>query len=30
VRERVAAGRPYRFLVPEPVARRIDEAGLYR
>jgi nicotinate-nucleotide adenylyltransferase len=30
VRERVAAGRPYRFLVPERVAQRIAEAGLYR
>ena len=30
VRERVAAGRPYRFLVPERVADRIDREGLYR
>ena len=30
VRERVAAGRPYRFLVPERVAERIEREGLYR
>jgi nicotinate-nucleotide adenylyltransferase len=30
VRERVAAGRPFRFLVTERVADRIEEAGLYR
>jgi nicotinate-nucleotide adenylyltransferase len=30
VRERVAAGRPYRFLVPERVADRIESEGLYR
>ena len=30
VRERVAAGRPYRFLVPERVADRIEREGLYR
>jgi nicotinate-nucleotide adenylyltransferase len=30
VRERVAAGRPYRFLVPERVADRIEGEGLYR
>jgi nicotinate-nucleotide adenylyltransferase len=30
VRERVASGRPYRFLVPEAVAKRIEEQGLYR
>jgi nicotinate-nucleotide adenylyltransferase len=30
VRERVAAGRPYRFLVPERVADRIAREGLYR
>jgi nicotinate-nucleotide adenylyltransferase len=30
VRERVAAGRPFQFLVPERVAQRIEEAGLYR
>jgi nicotinate-nucleotide adenylyltransferase len=30
VRERAAAGRPYRYLVPERVAQRIAERGLYR
>ena len=30
VRERVAAGRPYRFLVPERVAGLIEREGLYR
>lgn len=30
VRERVATRRPYRFLVPERVANRISEQGLYR
>lgn len=30
VRERVAAGRPYRFLVPERVADAIERGGLYR
>jgi nicotinate-nucleotide adenylyltransferase len=30
VRERVAAGRPYRFLVPERVADRIGREELYR
>jgi nicotinate-nucleotide adenylyltransferase len=30
VRERAAAGRPFRFLVPERVAQRIEELGLYR
>ena len=30
VRRRVAEGRPYRFLVPEPVADRIERVGLYR
>jgi nicotinate-nucleotide adenylyltransferase len=30
VRERVAAGRPYRFLVPEGVAQLIEQGGLYR
>ncbi|MEZ5077773.1 MAG: nicotinate-nucleotide adenylyltransferase [Solirubrobacterales bacterium] len=30
VRERAAAGRPLRYLVPEPVARFIEEKGLYR
>ena len=30
VRRRVAEGQPYRFLVPEPVADRIERMGLYR
>jgi nicotinate-nucleotide adenylyltransferase len=30
IRERVAAGRPIRHLVPAPVADRIAELGLYR
>ena len=30
VRERVAEGEPYRFLVPERVADRIERVGLYR
>jgi nicotinate-nucleotide adenylyltransferase len=30
VRERVAARRPYRFLVPERVAELIEREGLYR
>jgi nicotinate-nucleotide adenylyltransferase len=30
VRERVAAGRPFRFLVPERVADVIEREGLYR
>jgi nicotinate-nucleotide adenylyltransferase len=30
VRERVAARRPFEFFVPERVAHRIEEAGLYR
>lgn len=30
VRERAAAGRPLRYLTPEPVARFIEEKGLYR
>lgn len=30
VRERVAARRPFRFLVPERVAHRIEEQQLYR
>jgi nicotinate-nucleotide adenylyltransferase len=29
VRERAAAGRPLRYLVPEPVARLIEEKGIY-
>jgi nicotinate-nucleotide adenylyltransferase len=29
VRERAAAGRPLRYLVPEPVARFIEEKALY-
>ena len=29
VRERAAAGRPLRCLVPEPVARFIEEKGIY-
>ncbi len=29
VRERAAAGRPLRYLVPEPVARLIEERGVY-
>lgn len=29
VRERAAAGRPLRYLVPEPVARMIEEKGIY-
>ncbi len=29
VRERVAAGRPVRWMVPEPVERLIAERGLY-
>ena len=29
VRERVASGRPIRYLVPEPVAREVEEIGLY-
>jgi nicotinic acid mononucleotide adenylyltransferase len=29
VRERVAAHRPFRFFVPERVADRIEEVGLY-
>jgi nicotinate-nucleotide adenylyltransferase len=30
VRRRVAEGKPYRFLVPAPVADRIERVGLYR
>jgi len=30
VRRRVGAGLPYRFLVPGPVAERIERVGLYR
>ena len=30
VREHIASGRPIRYLVPEGVERRIEEAGLYR
>lgn len=30
IRRRVATGRPYRYLVPESVARCIEERGLYR
>ena len=30
VRRRVAERQPYRFLVPEPVADRIERVGLYR
>jgi nicotinate-nucleotide adenylyltransferase len=30
VRERVAASLPFRFLVPERVADRIEELGIYR
>jgi nicotinate-nucleotide adenylyltransferase len=30
VRRRVTEGRPYRFLVPAPVADRIERVGLYR
>jgi nicotinate-nucleotide adenylyltransferase len=30
VRRRVGEGRPYRFLVPAPVADRIEQVGLYR
>jgi nicotinate-nucleotide adenylyltransferase len=30
VRERAGQGRPLRYLVPEPVARFIEERGIYR
>ncbi|HVY95700.1 MAG TPA: nicotinate-nucleotide adenylyltransferase [Solirubrobacterales bacterium] len=30
VRERASSGRPLRYLVPEPVARFIEEKGIYR
>jgi nicotinate-nucleotide adenylyltransferase len=30
IRERVAGHRPFRFFVPERVAHRIEEVGLYR
>lgn len=30
VRERASAARPLRYLVPEPVARFIEEKGIYR
>ena len=30
VRERAAQGRPLRYLLPEPVARFIEEKGVYR
>ncbi|MGH2695441.1 MAG: nicotinate-nicotinamide nucleotide adenylyltransferase, partial [Actinomycetota bacterium] len=30
IRERVAEGRPVRYLVPEGVKTYIDKAGLYR
>jgi nicotinate-nucleotide adenylyltransferase len=30
IRERAAAGRPYRFFLPERIADRIEERGLYR
>ena len=30
IRARIAAGRPIRYLVPEPVAELIAERGLYR
>ena len=29
IRRRVADGRPVRYLVPEPVARYIEQNGLY-
>jgi nicotinic acid mononucleotide adenylyltransferase len=30
VRERAGRGRPLRYLVPEAVARFIEEKGIYR
>ncbi|HEV2789719.1 MAG TPA: hypothetical protein VGV69_00285, partial [Solirubrobacterales bacterium] len=30
VRERAKQGRPLRYLVPEPVARYVEDNGLYR
>jgi nicotinate-nucleotide adenylyltransferase len=30
IRERVAAGRPIRYLVPDPVRELIEAEGLYR
>ena len=30
VRRRVAAGRPIRYLVPDPVAAAVERAGMYR
>jgi nicotinate-nucleotide adenylyltransferase len=30
IRRRVAEGRPIRWLVPDAVARAIEERGLYR
>jgi nicotinate-nucleotide adenylyltransferase len=30
IRRRVAAGRPIRYLVPDPVADYVEHAGLYR
>jgi nicotinate-nucleotide adenylyltransferase len=30
IRRHVAVGRPIRYLVPEPVADYIEQAGLYR
>ena len=30
IRRLVAAGRPIRYLVPDPVADYVEQAGLYR
>ena len=30
IRERIAAGRPIRYLVPDAVADRIEQGRLYR